>query len=105
MRKHYCLIIAILYGSLFLILIGLPEAVAGDAEIEGVVFEASYVQNGHRLTLRGHGLLRYMVFYKAYAGAFYLEESSNINMALEDVARRLVLHYFHPMKTKIFAFF
>ena len=81
-----------------------PTAIlADDAIIEGVVFDEAYVINGQQLTLRGYGLLKYLVFYKAYVGAFYLEESQGIDRALEDTGRRLVLHYFHPITSADFA--
>ena len=103
MRQHTFWIRAVLCGVFLFTIFGLPEAVADDATIEGVVFEDSYAQEGLQLTLRGSGLLRYMIFYKAYVGAFYLEESKNVDAALEDVGRRLVLHYFHPIKSEDFA--
>ena len=43
------------------------------AEIEGIRFNETYVAEDNKLRLTGVGLLRYWGF-KAYVGAFYLEE-------------------------------
>lgn len=60
--------------------------------------------DGHTLTLRGTGMLRYMVFIKAYKGAFYLQEGKTADQATEGKAARcLVLHYFQPVKAGDFA--
>jgi len=60
--------------------------------------------DGHTLTLRGTGVLRYMVFIKAYKGAFYLQEGKTADQATDQQsARCLVLHYFQPIKAGDFA--
>ncbi|MBS3755303.1 MAG: chalcone isomerase family protein [Desulfobacterales bacterium] len=60
--------------------------------------------DGYTLTLRGTGVLRYMVFIKAYQGAFYLHQDKTANQALDErAARCLVLHYFQPIKAADFA--
>jgi hypothetical protein len=71
--------------------------------IEGVDFDNSAVVNGKKTTLRGTGLLRYMIFIKAYVGAFYLNEDFSNKDALGNVERRLVLHYFHAISAEDFA--
>lgn len=73
------------------------------ARIEGVDFEDSCTLNGKTATLRGSGLLRYMIIIKAYVGAFYLNEGVPVRDALKDVERRLVLHYFHAIDAEDFA--
>ena len=73
------------------------------ARIEGVYFDNSVVINEKKTTLRGTGLLRYMIFIKAYVGAFYLRDNVLIQNALENVERRLVLHYFHAISAEDFA--
>lgn len=60
--------------------------------------------DGYMLTLRGTGILRYMVFIKAYEGAFYLQAGKTADQATNDQAARcLVLHYFQPIKAGDFA--
>ena len=60
--------------------------------------------DGHTLTLRGTGVLRYMVFIKAYEGAFYLQAGKAADQATNDQAARcLVLHYFQPINAGDFA--
>ena len=54
-----------------------------------------------KLNLIGVGLLRYWGF-KAYTGAFYLEEGTPINDALSDTAKRIELEYFRSIKGKDF---
>lgn len=59
-------------------------------------FPERQVVDGHELTMRGSGILRYMVFIKVYEGAFYLSEGDPVERALDgSAARRLVFHYFH----------
>jgi hypothetical protein len=73
------------------------------ASIEGVTFVDDYILNGKKATIRGVGLLRYLVVIKAYVGAFYLKENVAPDNALKNVERRLVLHYFHAIKAEDFA--
>lgn len=56
-----------------------------------------------RLTLKGAGLLRYMVFIKAYAGALYLPDSAPSDPVLAPVAKRLELAYYHAISREDFA--
>ena len=86
-----------------LVLILLVSPSLHGAQIEGVNFEDTAVINGRTATLRGTGLLRYMLFIKAYVGAFYLEKGISSSDALTDVPRRLVLHYFHAIPGEDFA--
>jgi hypothetical protein len=86
-----------------LVLILLVSPSLHGAQIEGVNFEDTAVISGKTATLRGTGLLRYMLFIKAYVGAFYLEKGISSSDALTDVPRRLVLHYFHAIPGEDFA--
>ena len=86
-----------------LVLILLVSPSLHGAQIEGVNFEDTAVISGKTATLRGTGLLRYMLFIKAYVGAFYLENGISSSDALTDVPRRLVLHYFHAIPGEDFA--
>jgi hypothetical protein len=73
------------------------------AQVNGADFEKAVYVSEKRLTLRGAGLLRYLVVIKAYAGAFYLEAGLPPGRALENVTRQLVLHYFHAIPAEDFA--
>lgn len=69
------------------------------AEIDS--FPERQVVDGHELTMRGSGILRYMIFIKVYEGAFYLSEGDPAERALDgSAARRLAFHYFHGIAAK-----
>jgi hypothetical protein len=72
-------------------------------EVEGVRFESEVRAGDSLLTLRGYGLLRYMVFIKAYVAAFYLPEGIRSEEALGDVPKHLEIEYFHPIVAQDFA--
>jgi len=86
---------------LFILLLGATRADA--AMIEGVEFKESYTAQENTLTLRGVGLLRYMVFIKAYVGALYLDKNQKADQIFNDVPKRLELHYFHAISAADFA--
>jgi hypothetical protein len=65
-------------------------------EVEGVVFDREVRAGDSRIVLRGYGLLRYMVFIKAYVAAFYPPEDVLSEEALGDVPKHLEIEYFHP---------
>jgi hypothetical protein len=71
------------------------------AEIEGAYFEKSLTVDDTTIILKGAGLLRYWGF-KAYVGAFYLQEGSTIEEALADRAKRIEIEYLRPIKGKDF---
>jgi hypothetical protein len=71
------------------------------AEIEGIRFNEFYVAENTKLRLTGVGLLRYWGF-KAYVGAFYLEEGASIDTFMSDTAKRIELEYFRSIKGKDF---
>lgn len=89
----------IVYTALLFLL----SVTAHSSMIEGVNFDKSAVVNSKNITLRGTALLRYMIFIKAYVGAFYLRDDVLVQDALESVERRLVLHYFHAISAEDFA--
>ena len=70
--------------------------------VENVRFEPVYDQDGKQLPLRGAGLLRYMVFIKAYVGALYTPTGTASTTLLEDVPKRLEVEYFHAIKGEDF---
>jgi len=93
----------ILIIGLTLLLTGSPTAALNKVEIEGVAFARSRTVIGMPLELQGYGLLRYMVFIKAYVGALYLPPAAPPGDALGTVAKRLELQYFHAIKAEDFA--
>ena len=71
------------------------------SEIEGIRFDDTFVAENTKLRLTGVGLLRYWGF-KAYVGAFYLEEGTAIDKFMSDTAKRIELEYFRSIKGKDF---
>jgi hypothetical protein len=71
--------------------------------VEGVDFKREVRVNNAILALRGYGLLRYMIFIKAYVAAFYLPESVRSEDALTDVPKHLEIEYFHPIVASDFS--
>jgi hypothetical protein len=78
-------------------------ATAGPALVEGVAFARQVQVDGRDLPLRGLGLLRYMVFIKAYVAALYLPETVRAEDALSEVPRHLEIEYFHAIAAGDFA--
>jgi len=72
-------------------------------DVDGVRFDTSVHAMAQRLHLTGAGVLRYLVFIKAYAGALYLPASVAAEDALEAVPKRLMLSYFRAIKGEDFA--
>jgi hypothetical protein len=83
--------------ALMLWTLSLLASPASAATIEGVPFAGSVDLGEERLPLRGTGLLRYMVVFKAYVGALYLPDETPAAAVLEAVPKRLELQYFHPI--------
>jgi hypothetical protein len=81
----------------------LGSAAPDPVTVEGVDFKREIRVNNSILALRGYGLLRYMVFIKAYVAAFYLPESIPSEDALSDVPKHLEIEYFHPITAQDFA--
>lgn len=92
----------LIFGLIVLLSAAQAKAV-NRVEIEGVAFERTVTANGTPLDLQGYGLLRYMVFIKAYVGALYLPPSAAAGDVLKPVAKRLELQYFHAIKKEDFA--
>ena len=80
-----------------------PSIASSTVEVNGVSFNRTVDAMDQRLHLHGAGLLKVMVFIKAYAGALYLPEAVPSDHALEPVAKQLVLAYFHHIKGEDFA--
>lgn len=88
---------------IMLMLATLPAGASASIEVGGVQFASTVDAQDGRLHLQGAGILTYMVFIKAYAGALYLPESAQPHQALEPVAKHLELEYYHPIKGEDFA--
>jgi len=87
-----------------LVLLAVPTTASVQAvRVEGVAFDRSVRAQGNQLELQGYGLLRYMVFIKAYVGALYLPPAAGAGEVLDPVAKRLELQYFHAIKKADFA--
>jgi len=80
-----------------------PSIANVTVDVGGVSFKNSLDAMDQRLHLHGAGLLKYMVFIDAYAGALYLPESVHADHVLKPVPKQLVLEYFHNIKGKDFA--
>ena len=95
-QKHiaYYIIVAIILSFL-----AMP---AKAAQIENVYFPNEYATGNVALKIRGIGLLRYMIFVKAYVGGLYLPEDVPSDAALSAVPKRLAVEYFHAIKGKDF---
>ncbi|MDJ0721104.1 MAG: chalcone isomerase family protein [Desulfobacterales bacterium] len=72
-------------------------------DVAGFEFESVHQSVEGELPARGQGLLRYMIFIKAYAGVLYLPADVESVRVLESVPRRLELAYFHAIAAEDFA--
>jgi hypothetical protein len=71
--------------------------------VDNVRFALKVDERDQQLHLQGAGLLKVMMFVKAYAGALYLPESAPAEQALNSIAKCLVLEYYHPIASEDFA--
>jgi hypothetical protein len=97
------LLSATLAGMIVFSILSGVSAAPEPATVEGVTFSREVRTGDSTLPLRGCGLLRYMVFIKAYVAAFYLPESIRSEDALGDVSKHLEIEYFHPITAQDFA--
>jgi hypothetical protein len=84
-------------GSVMFTIAGLLAAAAPAAEIEGVRFAPSVRAGDTSLLLHGVGLLRYKWIIKAYVAGLYLPPGVPAKAVLDDVPKRLELHYFYAI--------
>jgi len=75
---------------------------AGGTEVENVVFDKQVVVGKQALEIKGAGVLRYLRFIKAYAGALYTQPGLTPETVLSDAPKRLEIEYFHALKGKDF---
>ena len=85
------------YLAVLLIILLLPGPSLA-AQVNDVYFSDLYVEGNVELKIRGTGLLRYMIFVKAYAGGLYLPEDVSAEDALSEVPKRLEVEYFQAIK-------
>jgi len=97
-------IVTHLFLTGIILLLAVPTTVSLQAvRVEGIDFQRSVTVRDNHLTLQGYGLLRYMLFIKAYVGALYLPQAAGAADVLGPVAKRLELQYFHAIKGEDFA--
>jgi len=75
----------------------------GAASIEGVRFSSTVKAGEVELELNNVGLLRYMVFIKAYVAGLYLGPGIAPEQILDDVPKRLEIEYFYAIDKEDFA--
>lgn len=93
---------AALVGVIVFSILSDVSAAPQAATVEGVTFSREVRAGDSTLPLRGYGLLRYMVFIKAYVAAFYLPEAIRSEDALGDVPKHLEIEYFHDIPAQDF---
>lgn len=71
-------------------------------EVENVTFDTQVMVGNQALDIRGAGVLRYMRFIKAYAGALYALPGLAPDAVLADTPKRLEVEYFYALKGKDF---
>ena len=72
------------------------------AQIDGQDFPATLTADGQPFALHGVGHLIYRVFFTAYCSALYLAPGTAASEVLEDVPKRLELHYFYAISAADF---
>ncbi len=86
--------------AVMLTLLMVPPADA--TEVENVVFDKQVMVGQQALEIKGAGVLRYLRFIKAYAGALYTQPGLTPETVLSDTPKRLEIEYFHALKGKDF---
>jgi hypothetical protein len=67
-----------------------------------VPFAESLEIHGVKFRLQGAGVLRYRLVFQGYAAALYLAEDVSPSRVLEDVPKRLEIHYFWAIPADAF---
>jgi hypothetical protein len=75
---------------------------AGGTEVGNIVFDKQVIVGQQSLDIKGAGVLRYLRFLKAYAGALYTLPGQDSASILSDTPKRLEVEYFHALKGKDF---
>ena len=85
-----------LKAAVLILIILLFQAGALNASVtivDGTEFKNTFETSQTQLHIKGAGLLRYLLFIEAYAGAFYLPKGSDGSQAFDDIPKHLVLEY------------
>lgn len=77
-------------------------SMAATRVVAGVPFAESLEIHGVKFRLQGAGVLRYRVVFQGYAAALYLAEGVHSSRVLEDVPKRLEIHYFWTIPADAF---
>lgn len=72
------------------------------ARIDGVTFSPDVKLESLTLNLRGMGILHYKIFFKVYAAALYVDAAAMDKDPLDDIAKRIEVHYKVEAKAKDF---
>ncbi|MCG8642734.1 MAG: chalcone isomerase family protein [Desulfobacterales bacterium] len=88
---------------IFLLFPGVRGSSAGQMSIDGTAFATQIEAGGEVLHIKGVALLRYLIFIKAYTGAFYLPQGVDGSRALDEIPRYLVLEYRVAISAQDFA--
>ncbi|NUM37132.1 MAG: chalcone isomerase family protein [Candidatus Brocadiae bacterium] len=90
-KKNFIIIVLVLLSS-----------IVNAVKIDGVSFKKEYTLGKQKLLLRGYSTLNYMLFIKAYTGAFYLKSEIASDQALSETPRIIQLYYFHKISAADF---
>ncbi|HSO20117.1 MAG TPA: chalcone isomerase family protein [Desulfosarcina sp.] len=75
-----------------------PASAVNSVSVDNVTFDRRIAVGNVLLELMGAGVLRYMGFIKAYAGALYALPDATPRTILSDTPKRLEVEYFHALK-------
>ena len=89
-----------IFYSLLIALLIVPAA--GAIEVENVAFDKQVKVGQQALEIKGAGVLRYLRFIKAYAGALYTLPGVSPETVLSDTPKRLEVEYFYSLKGEDF---
>lgn len=85
-----------------LVIVGLMTTPSSAVEIGRVSFDEQVTVGDQSLVIKGAGILRYMRFIKAYAGALYALPGVAPDDILTDTPKRLEVEYFHALSGEDF---
>jgi hypothetical protein len=74
----------------------------GIAHAREIQFDERVSAGNHTLVIKGTGVLRYLMFIEAYAGALYTLPGLDPRSVLTDTPKRLEVEYFHAIKGEDF---
>lgn len=88
----------------FLVMVFASQAAATGTvrEVGGVPFVEEVEAHGVRMRLHGAGVLWYRVVFRGYVAALYLPDGAEPNRVLDDIPKRLEIHYFWSIPAQAF---